>query len=134
MTQALRRCRNVPDAAALIRLALAYALTDLSRKDVAAWAGSLHLAELTGPGLCYRLRERFLYPHALPKAIRLGTRPKRLLGFLLVRSPPALVPEIIFSFSFFSLAPAMGQRYKLHPTVAVCRRRSLLDRAWPHKR
>src|ERR1017187_2642813 len=36
LTQALRRCRNVPDAAALIRMALAYALTDLSLKDVAA--------------------------------------------------------------------------------------------------
>ena len=57
LTQALRRCRNVPNAAALIRLALAYALTDLSLKDVAAWASSLNLAELTGPGLFYRLRE-----------------------------------------------------------------------------
>src|ERR1035438_2654973 len=57
LTQALRRCRNVPDAAALIRMALAYALTDLSLKDVAAWASSLNLAEITGPGLFYRLRQ-----------------------------------------------------------------------------
>ena len=57
VTNALRRCRNVPDAAALIRMALAYALTDLSLKDVAAWASSLDLAEITGPGLFYRLRE-----------------------------------------------------------------------------
>jgi hypothetical protein len=57
LTQALRRCRNVPNAAELIRMALAYALTDLSLKDVAAWASSLNLAELTGPGLFYRLRE-----------------------------------------------------------------------------
>src|ERR1017187_10146235 len=57
LTQALRRCRNVPDAAALIRMALAYALTDLSLKDVAAWASSLNLAEITGPGLLYRLRQ-----------------------------------------------------------------------------
>ena len=57
VTNALRRCRNVPDAAALIRLALAYALTDLSLKDVAAWASSLKLAEISGPGLFYRLRE-----------------------------------------------------------------------------
>jgi hypothetical protein len=56
-TQAVRRCRNIPDAAALIRMALAYALTDLSLKDVAAWASSLQLAEITGPGLFYRLRE-----------------------------------------------------------------------------
>ena len=57
LTQALRRCRNVPDAAALIRMALAYALTDLSLKDVAAWASSLNLAEITGSGLFYRLRQ-----------------------------------------------------------------------------
>ncbi len=57
VTNALRRCRNVPDAAALIRLALAYAVTDLSLKDVAAWASSLNLAELSGPALFYRLRE-----------------------------------------------------------------------------
>lgn len=54
---ALLRCRNVPDAAALLRMALAYAVSDLSLKDVAAWASSLQVAEITGPGLFYRLRE-----------------------------------------------------------------------------
>ncbi len=54
--EALRRCRNVPDAAALLRLALAYAVTDLSLKDVAAWAHAAGVAEITGPGLFYRLR------------------------------------------------------------------------------
>jgi hypothetical protein len=54
---ALLRCRNVPDAAALMRMALAYAVSDLSLKDVAAWASSLELATITGPGLFYRLRE-----------------------------------------------------------------------------
>src|SRR6267142_5843261 len=56
-TNALRRCRNVPDAAALIRMALAYAVSDLSLKDVAAWARSQGLAQISGPGLFYRLRE-----------------------------------------------------------------------------
>lgn len=56
-TSALLRCRNVPDAAALIRLALAYAVSDLSLKDVAAWASALDVAQITGPGLFYRLRE-----------------------------------------------------------------------------
>ena len=56
-TGALLRCRNVPDAAALLRMALAYAVTDLSLKDVAAWASSLQLAEISGPGLFYRFRE-----------------------------------------------------------------------------
>jgi hypothetical protein len=45
------RCRFV-DAGAL-----AYALSDLSLKDVAAWASALHLAEITGPGLFYWLRQ-----------------------------------------------------------------------------
>ncbi|MGH7839244.1 MAG: hypothetical protein ACREQC_15650, partial [Candidatus Binataceae bacterium] len=39
-TNALVRCRNVPDAEALIRMALAYAVSDLSLKDVAAWAST----------------------------------------------------------------------------------------------
>ena len=56
-TKALLRCRNVPDATALIRLALAYAVSDLSLKDVAAWASALDVAHITGPGLFYRLRE-----------------------------------------------------------------------------
>ena len=56
-TNALLRCRNVPDAAALIRMALAYAVTDLSLKDVAAWASTLDVAQISGPGLFYRLRE-----------------------------------------------------------------------------
>ena len=56
-TKALVRRRNVPDAVALIRMALAYAVSDLSLKDIAAWASSLKVAEITGPGLFYRLRE-----------------------------------------------------------------------------
>lgn len=54
---ALVRCRHVPNAEALIRLALAYGLSDLSLKDVAAWGRAMGLADLTGPGLFYRLRE-----------------------------------------------------------------------------
>lgn len=54
---ALLRCRNIPDAASLMRIALAYAVSDLSLKDVAAWAGALQLAEISGPGLFYRLRQ-----------------------------------------------------------------------------
>ncbi len=56
-SEALMRCRNVPNAAALIRMALAYAVSDLSLKDVAAWASTMGLAEISGPGLFYRLRE-----------------------------------------------------------------------------
>jgi hypothetical protein len=38
-------------------MALTYAVSDLSLKDVAAWANALGLAQITGPGLFYRLRE-----------------------------------------------------------------------------
>lgn len=56
-TSALLRCRNIPDAAALMRMALAYAVSDLSLKDVAAWASALKVADISGPGLFYRLRQ-----------------------------------------------------------------------------
>lgn len=56
-TRALVRCRNIPDAVSFIRMALAYAVSDLSLKDVAAWASALQVAQITGPGLFYRLRE-----------------------------------------------------------------------------
>ncbi len=56
-SHALVRCRNVPNASALLRLTLAYAVSDLSLKDVAAWAHAMDVAEITGPGLFYRLRE-----------------------------------------------------------------------------
>jgi Transposase DDE domain len=54
---ALLRCRNIPDAASFMRIVLAYAVSDLSLKDVAAWASALRLAQITGPGLFYRLRQ-----------------------------------------------------------------------------
>jgi hypothetical protein len=56
-TRALVRCRNIPDAASFLRMALAYAVSDLSLKDVAAWASALQVAQISGPGLFYRLRE-----------------------------------------------------------------------------
>jgi hypothetical protein len=40
-----------------MRITFAYAVSDLSMKDVAAWAHAIGLAEITGPGLFYRLRE-----------------------------------------------------------------------------
>lgn len=54
---ALVRARGVPNAQALLRMVLAYALSDLSMKDVAAWAQASGLAQITGPGLFYRIRE-----------------------------------------------------------------------------
>jgi len=54
---ALVRARGVPNAEALLRVVLAYALSDLSMKDVAAWAEASGLAEITASGVFYRVRE-----------------------------------------------------------------------------
>jgi hypothetical protein len=48
-TSALLRCRNIPDAASLMRMALACAVSDLSLKDVAAWASALQVARYLQP-------------------------------------------------------------------------------------
>ena len=93
-TRALVRCRNVPDAAALMRMALAYAVSDLSLKDVAAWASAMELAELTGPGLFYRLRESEAWlaqvlaqvlSEQLPQAV--GGWPVRIVDATVINGP-----------------------------------------------
>lgn len=67
--KALRRCRNVPDAGALLRMILAYAVTDLSLKDVAAWATAGHIADVSGPALFYRVRDAEAWLAALLAAV-----------------------------------------------------------------
>lgn len=93
-TKALVRCRNVPDASALLRMALAYALSDLSLKDVAAWASAMDLAAITGPGLFYRLREAEtwlacvlaqLLGEQLPQAV--GGWPVRVVDATVINGP-----------------------------------------------
>ena len=73
-TGALERCRKVPNAMALMRLILAYALSDFSLKDVAAWAGGLGIMEMTGPAFFYRLKgsEKWL-EHVLGQLLSEGT-------------------------------------------------------------
>ena len=91
---ALLRCRNVPDATALLRMALAYAVSDLSLKDVAAWASSLQVAEITGPGLFYRLREAESWlEHVLAETLAAevaplaGTWPVRVVDATVINGP-----------------------------------------------
>jgi len=55
--EALVRCRGVPDASALLRMILAHGVTDLSLKDVAAWACASGTAQVSGPALFYRVRD-----------------------------------------------------------------------------
>jgi hypothetical protein len=54
---ALVRRKKVPSAFALMRMELAYALSDLSFKDVAAWAKVGGVSEITGPAFFYRFRD-----------------------------------------------------------------------------
>ena len=61
---AIQRSRNVT-AEALLRMALAYAVSDLSLKDIAAWAGALEIAEITAPGLHYRIKNAEAWFQAL---------------------------------------------------------------------
>jgi len=73
-TGAVERCRKVPNAVALMRLILAYALSDFSLKDVAAWAAGLGIMEMSGPAFFYRLQssEKWLQ-HVLGQLLSEGT-------------------------------------------------------------
>ncbi|MDQ7785220.1 MAG: transposase [Desulfomonilaceae bacterium] len=71
----VERLRNVPSSANLLRVILAYAVSDLSLKDTAAWAKATGIADFTGQAFHYRLQkcEKWL---------------EHLLGQLLFRDPP----------------------------------------------
>src|ERR1035437_6017948 len=74
---------------------LAYAVSDLSLKDVAAWASAMHLAEITGPGLFYRLREAEGWlQHVLAEVLaeeqvgaELGAWPVRVVDATVINGP-----------------------------------------------
>jgi hypothetical protein len=77
-----------------MRMALAYAVSDLSLKDVAAWASTLDVAEITGPGLFYRLREAELWlervlaqilAEQVPRAV--GGWPVRVVDATVINGP-----------------------------------------------
>jgi hypothetical protein len=53
---AVHRLRNVPSAGNLLRMMLAYALSDFSLKDTSAWAKADGIAALSSQALHYRLR------------------------------------------------------------------------------
>jgi len=60
-TGCVERFRNVRSAADLLRVMLAYGVSDLSLKDTAAWARAGGIAEFTGPALFYRLEQSHLW-------------------------------------------------------------------------
>jgi hypothetical protein len=55
-TGALVRCKNIHSPEDLLRVILTYGVTDLSMKATTAWASSLGIAELSAPGLHWRLQ------------------------------------------------------------------------------
>ena len=56
-TKAIQRRRELVDGAALSRIALARGPGGLSLRQTAAWASMLGIAELTNPGVKYRLNQ-----------------------------------------------------------------------------
>jgi hypothetical protein len=56
-TKAIQRRREVVDGAALLRIALARGPGGLSLRQTAAWASMLGIAELSNPGVKYRLNQ-----------------------------------------------------------------------------
>lgn len=54
-TKAIQRRRELADGESLLRLALAYGPGGLSLRQASAWASMLGLAELSNPGIKYRL-------------------------------------------------------------------------------
>ena len=53
---ALRRARRVPNAQALMRMILAYSVTDFSMKDIGAFAAGMGAVGITAPSFYHRLR------------------------------------------------------------------------------
>src|SRR5271154_1449865 len=72
-TRALRRKRGVPDALALLRLALARGPGGLSLRDAAAWAHLAQVAKLTDASLNDRLHQSCEFLAAVAAAM--GTYP-----------------------------------------------------------
>jgi hypothetical protein len=56
-TKAIQRRREIVDGASLLRIALARGPGGLSLRQTAAWASMLGIAELSNPGVKYRLNQ-----------------------------------------------------------------------------
>jgi len=60
-TGCVERFRNVRSAGDLLRVMLAYGVSDLSLKDTAAWAKADGIAEFTAPALFYRVEQSHIW-------------------------------------------------------------------------
>jgi hypothetical protein len=116
-------------------MAMAYAVSDLSLKDIAAWACALDLATITGPGLFYRLREAEIWlAQVLAQTLRDQVRPGpaglslRAVDTTVIHGPGAVGTEwrahvridpATGSFCSVELTDGHGgEGYKQHPIEA----------------
>jgi Transposase DDE domain len=74
-TKAIQRRREVIDGAILLRLALAHGPGGLSLRQVSAWASMLGLAELSNPGVQYRLNQSAAFLSTLVERLLAATTP-----------------------------------------------------------
>jgi Transposase DDE domain len=75
---ALIRRRGIADAESLLRTLLAYGVTDLSLKSVAAWAKAERLSSLSTPALFYRVRDADAWlSHVLAQVLSSDVAPPR---------------------------------------------------------
>jgi hypothetical protein len=74
-TGAIRRKREVGDGASLLRLVLARGPGGLSLRQTSGWASLSGTAELTNPGVHYRLKQSALFVEALVERLLLDKVP-----------------------------------------------------------
>ena len=74
-TKAIQRKREVVDGTALLRIALARGPGGLSLRQTAAWASMLGIAELSNPGVKYRLDQATEFLAALVERLLAAKAP-----------------------------------------------------------
>ncbi len=80
-TKALRRRREVACGADLLRLCLAHGPGGLSLRHTAAWAGLMAIADLSPPGLKYRLDQAAAFLAALVDRLVAAQAPGAVVGW-----------------------------------------------------
>jgi hypothetical protein len=92
-TRAFVRRRAIPDAAALLRLMLAYCLGERGLRSTAAWAASVGLADLSSVALFYRLRQCGDWFAVLVESLLAAAAPKASRGRLIRIIDATTVPK-----------------------------------------
>lgn len=93
--KAFRRARGVPDAAALLRLVLAYCLRHGGLRSTASWASAVGLADISNVALLNRLRG-------------CGDWLAALVGFLLAAAAPAASRSRLIRLIDATVVPKAG--------------------------